>query len=84
MLVVLRLVNSGGGKPEVQYNVGKKDSSTLALELPVYHIIEPQVKAQIDLEIYKEHLELTEIALDVEIISQALNMKYGVPLGIND
>ena len=45
----------------------------VALELPVYHIIESEIKAQIDPEVYKEHLALMEIALDVEKISQALN-----------
>ena len=45
----------------------------VALELPVYHIMEPEIKAQIDPEIYKEHLALMEIALDVERISEALS-----------
>jgi len=45
----------------------------VAMGLPVYHIIEPEIKAQIDPEVYKEHLALMEIALDVEKISQALD-----------
>lgn len=45
----------------------------VALGLPVYHIMEPILKAQIDPAVYKEHLELMEIALDVERISQALD-----------
>jgi glycine reductase len=45
----------------------------VALGLPVYHIIEPEIKAQIDPAVYKEHLELMEIALDVDKISQALS-----------
>jgi glycine reductase len=45
----------------------------IALELPVYHIMEPEMKAQIEPEIYKEHLVLMEIALDVEKISKALS-----------
>ncbi len=45
----------------------------LALDLPVYHIIEPEIKEQVDPAVYKEHLELMEIALDVERITQALN-----------
>ncbi len=45
----------------------------LALELPVYHIMEPEIKAQIDPEVYKEHLALMEIALDVDKITQGLN-----------
>lgn len=45
----------------------------VALELPVYHIMEPEIKAQIAPTVYKEHLELMEIALDVEKITEALN-----------
>ncbi len=45
----------------------------VALELPVYHILEPVIKAQVDPAVYKEHLELMEIALDVERISKALD-----------
>jgi len=45
----------------------------VALELPVFHIIEPIIKAQIEPAVYKEHLELMEIALDVERISKALD-----------
>ena len=44
----------------------------VAMNLPVYHIMEPEIKAQIDPAIYKEHLALMEIALDVEKISKAL------------
>ena len=44
----------------------------VAMGLPVYHIMEPEIKAQIDPAIYKEHLALMEIALDVEKISEAL------------
>jgi glycine/sarcosine/betaine reductase complex component A len=44
----------------------------VALGLPVYHIIEPEIKAQIDPACYDEHLKLMEIALDVEKISKAL------------
>ncbi|GAI80759.1 unnamed protein product [marine sediment metagenome] len=45
----------------------------MALELPVFHIIEPEIKAQIDPAVYKEHLELMEIALDVEKIVEGLD-----------
>ena len=45
----------------------------VALGLPVYHIMEPELKAQIEPAVYKEHLGLMEIALDVERISQALD-----------
>ncbi len=45
----------------------------VAMDLPVYHIMEPEIKAQIDPVVYKEHLELMEIALDVEKIAEGLN-----------
>ena len=45
----------------------------VAMDLPVYHIMEPKIKAQIDPEVYREHLALMEIALDVDKISQALD-----------
>lgn len=45
----------------------------IALELPVYHIMEPVIKNLIDPELYKQHLELMDIALDVEKISQAIS-----------
>ena len=45
----------------------------VALELPVYHIMEPEMKRQIDPACYKEHLELLEIALDVDKIAEGLN-----------
>ena len=41
--------------------------------LPVYHIMEPEIKAQISPEVYKEHLELMEIALDVDRIAEGLD-----------
>jgi betaine reductase len=49
----------------------------VALELPVYHILEPEIKAQIDPAVYQEHLGLMEIALDIERISQALRKVRG-------
>lgn len=45
----------------------------IALGLPVFHIMEPEMKAQIKPSVYKEHLGLMEIALDVEKIAQNLN-----------
>ena len=47
----------------------------VALGLPVYHIMEPEIKAQIDPAVYKEHLELMEIALDVDKISEVLSKR---------
>lgn len=49
----------------------------VALGLPVYHIIEPEIKAQIDPACYEEHLKLMEIALDVDKIFQALSKLRG-------
>lgn len=45
----------------------------VALGLPVYHIMEPEIKKQVDPACYKEHLELLEIALDVDKIAEGLN-----------
>lgn len=45
----------------------------VALKLPVYHIIEPEIKSQIAPDIYKQHLELMEMALDVDKIAKAMN-----------
>ena len=49
----------------------------VALELPVYHIMEPEITSQIDPEVYKEHLALMGIALDVDKISEALKKLRG-------
>lgn len=45
----------------------------VALGLPVFHIIEPQIKDQVDASVRKEHLELMEISLEVNKIAQALS-----------
>ncbi len=45
----------------------------VAMDLPVYHVMEPEIKRQIDPVIYKEHLALMEIALDVPKIAEGLN-----------
>jgi glycine/sarcosine/betaine reductase complex component A len=44
----------------------------VALGLPVYHIMEPEIKTQISPEAFQEHLALMEIALDVDKISRVL------------
>jgi betaine reductase len=43
------------------------------LELPVFHIMEPEIVSQVDPLLYQEHLQLMEIALDVEKITEGLN-----------
>jgi glycine/sarcosine/betaine reductase complex component A len=45
----------------------------VAMNLPVFHIMEPEVKRQVDPEVYQEHLGLMEIALEVDKITQGLN-----------
>lgn len=42
------------------------------LNLPVYHITEEAVKAQIAPEIYEEHVALMEVVLDVDAITNAV------------
>jgi len=43
------------------------------LDLPVYHILEPKIKEQIDPAVYKEHLALMEIALEIDKIAEGLD-----------
>jgi len=45
----------------------------VALGLPVFHIMEPEIKTQISPEVFNKHLALMEIALDVEKIAEGLN-----------
>ena len=45
----------------------------VALDLPVFHVIEPIIKEQINPDIYREHLELMEIAMDVDAITKGLD-----------
>jgi glycine reductase len=42
------------------------------LGLPVYHITEPEVKAQIPSEVYDEHVALMAMVLDVDDIVAAV------------
>ncbi len=43
-----------------------------ALQLPVYHITEAPLKAQVAPEVYDEHVALMEVVLDVEDIAQVM------------
>ena len=43
------------------------------LNLPVYHITEPEIKSQIDPDIYEDQVGLTEIVLDTGEIREALS-----------
>ena len=49
----------------------------VALKLPVFHILEDTIKSQIDPGVYKEHLELMEMVLDVEKITGVLKTVRG-------
>jgi len=44
----------------------------VAMKLPVFHIMEPDIKRQIDPKIYEEHLGIMEIALEVDKIAKGL------------
>ncbi len=45
----------------------------VALRLPVYHVLEPEIKEQVGPDVLKEHLALMEMALDVGKIAGTLN-----------
>jgi glycine/sarcosine/betaine reductase complex component A len=40
----------------------------VSLGLPVYHVTEPEIKAVVDPDVYRDQVELMELALDVESI----------------
>ena len=44
----------------------------VAMNLPVYHIMEPEIKAQVEPSVFKEHLGFMEIALEVDKITEGL------------
>ena len=44
----------------------------IAMKIPVYHVLEQEIKAQIKPEIYTQHLAIMELALDVEEIAAVL------------
>ena len=48
-----------------------------ALGLPAYHIIEPEIKEQIDPDTYEAEVGLAELVLDVDEISRALQRVRG-------
>jgi len=47
------------------------------LGLPVYHVTEAAVKAQVAPEVYEEHVALMEMALEVGEIAQAVSAVRG-------
>ena len=44
----------------------------VSLQLPVFHIVEPEIKSQVDPELYQDQVGLTEMVLDTEGIFEAL------------
>ncbi len=48
-----------------------------ALGLPAYHIIEPEIKEQIDPSTYEAEVGLAELVLDVDEIAKALQEVRG-------
>jgi glycine/sarcosine/betaine reductase complex component A len=44
----------------------------MALNLPVYHIMEPEVKGLISADIYERELSLAELVLDGEALTEAV------------
>ena len=48
-----------------------------ALGLPAYHIIEPEIKGQIDPATYEAEVGLAELVLDVDEIAKALQEVRG-------
>jgi len=44
----------------------------VAMNLPVFHVLEPDIKSQIEPALFEKHLAIMEVALDVEKISQTL------------
>ena len=44
----------------------------VSLKLPVYHIAEPEIKAQVDPAVYQDQVGITEMVLDTEGIGETL------------
>ena len=49
----------------------------VSMKLPVFHIVEPEIRNQIPNELYEKHLAIMEVALDVEKVAEALNRVRG-------
>ena len=47
------------------------------LGLPVYHIMEPEIKSQVDSQVYEEQVGLTELVLDTDEIIESLQRVRG-------
>ena len=44
----------------------------VSLKLPVYHIAEPEIKAQVDPAVYQDQVGITEMVLDTDGIGETL------------
>jgi betaine reductase len=44
----------------------------VSLELPVYHIMEPEIKSQVDSQVYEEQVGITEMVLDTDQIIETM------------
>ncbi len=44
----------------------------VSLELPVFHIMEPEIKSQVDSQVYEEQVGITEMVLDTDEIIQTM------------
>src|ERR1051326_1235296 len=52
----------------------------VSLGLPVYHVTEPEIKAVVDPDVYRDQVELMEMVLDVESIWGGLaDIRHGYP-----
>jgi len=49
----------------------------VSLGLPVVHILEPEVKQQVDPEVYSEQVGLLELTLDTEVVHEAMRKLRG-------
>jgi len=49
----------------------------VSLQLPVYHIMEPEIKSQVDSQVYEELVGLTEMVLDTDEIIETLRQVRG-------
>jgi len=49
----------------------------VSLGLPVYHILEPAIKEQVDPKIYEEQVGIMELALDVDAVVSTMERVRG-------
>jgi glycine reductase len=49
----------------------------VSLQLPVYHIMEPEIKSQVDSQVYEEQVGLTEMVLETGEIIETLQHVRG-------